>query len=915
MNSRISYIQKRVDRIKMAACSALLFLFVTVLCDPLSAQGVKGKVTNQSGAPVPYATIYISEVRQGTTANVKGEYELRLAPGRYQITFQSMGYGQVIRNIEVSGQALIIDAVLPVQYYMIPEVRISATGEDPAYRIMRKAIGMAPYYQNNISYYKAEVYLKGNLLVNNIPGLVDRLMKKAAKEDEKEGITPLIIKEGDVFFMESYNEVEFTAPDRYNQKVISINSTFPDEDDADDPMGYINTSFYKPLVVGMAVSPLSPQAFSYYRFQYLGATVQGSHTVNKIRVIPKMKSQQVFDGIIYIIEDLWCIHSLDLNNDNMAGKINVKQIYIPVREDIWMPVSHNFILNFGILGIRADVGYTGSIKYLEVRPNTSIRKPETLTTDFYGRAAETEPVEEVSKSQQKIEELLKKDDLNNRDMLKLAKLMDQETKKTQPDSVRNNLEVTSNVSHTVEKDAGKKDSAYWAEVRPIPLSDVEARSIVIRDSIKTVTTLQKSTIKRDTVPGVQKKPKSKFSQGVDNITFGHTWSDTTGTRFHWGGLLNLNNLSFNTVDGFNYGIDFRLTKSWKEGRTLNIAPDLRWAFSRESLNWRVNSTYNFNRKMQQSLFFNMGMTTRDLATGGSVNMFLNSVGSLFFEKNFLKLYGSEFFSAGFSTDLINGMNLTLTAAYDNRRVLQNTTSFSIIKTNREYTPNIPVSIYLDSTADAAHGLRDQRHFDFSATASYTPRMKYRMRNGSKIYLGSDWPTFRLTWEHGINEFRGESDRYRHYDMIRADISKRHEVGALSSFWWRIRTGGFLDNRNVPYHDFSHFNTQPLPILIDNYIDAFRLPAYYSLSTPEFYGEVHVKYTTPYLLLKYLPGLTKTLSRENISISYLGSRFHENYTEFGYGLSELFFVGELGVYAGFEDLKFKSIGARLVISLN
>ena len=26
---------------------------------------------------------------------------------------------------------------------------------------MRKVIGMAPYYLNNVSYYKAEVYLKG----------------------------------------------------------------------------------------------------------------------------------------------------------------------------------------------------------------------------------------------------------------------------------------------------------------------------------------------------------------------------------------------------------------------------------------------------------------------------------------------------------------------------------------------------------------------------------------------------------------------------------------------------------------------------------------------------------------------------------------------------------------------------------
>ena len=94
-------------------------------------------------------------------------------------------------------------------------------------------------------------------------------------------------------------------------------------------------------------------------------------------------------------------------------------------------------------------------------------------------------------------------------------------------------------------------------------------------------------------------------------------------------------------------------------------------------------------------------------------------------------------------------------------------------------------------------------------------------------------------------------------------------------------------------------------------DAFMIPAYYSMSTPEFYGEVHVKYTTPYLLIKLLPVLSNTLMSENLSFSYLGSRFHKNYTEFGYSISEFLFLGEIGVYVGFEDLKYKSVGGKLV----
>ncbi len=94
-----------------------------------------------------------------------------------------------------------------------------------------------------------------------------------------------------------------------------------------------------------------------------------------------------------------------------------------------------------------------------------------------------------------------------------------------------------------------------------------------------------------------------------------------------------------------------------------------------------------------------------------------------------------------------------------------------------------------------------------------------------------------------------------------------------------------------------------------------LPAYYSLSTPELYGEAHLKYTTPYLLLKFLPGLSNTLIRENISFSYLGSRFHKNYTEIGYTLSEIFFLGEAGIFVGFDDLKYRSFGVKIILRIN
>jgi hypothetical protein len=717
------------------------------------------------------------------------------------------------------------------------------------------------------------------------------------------------MKAGDAYLMESFNEIEFTAPDHYFQKVISSNSTFPSQGNEISPMDFIQASFYQPVLAEIAISPLSPQAFSYYNFKYLGASLQGNYTINKIAVLPKRKSQQVFEGVIYIIEDLWCLQSVDLTNDNIAGKIKIRQLYIPVKNDIWMPVSHEFEINISLVGFKADAGYVSSVKYVEVRPNLALVKPKSISTDYKGRA-QAEPDTAISRSKQQIEKILGKDQLSNRDMVKLSRLMQKESEKSIPDSSSRNPEIKDKTTRIIEKDASKKDSAYWAEIRPVPLSDVELKSIRKSDSIKTASSLK--AVKSDTSASENKKQKSKFLTTAGQIVSGHTWSDTTGLSFLYGGLVHLKNISFNTVDGFVYGLDLRFSKSWKNNRSLSVSPDARWAFSRSRLLWRINSEYNFNGLKIRQLYLRIGISDNDINNAGGINTFLNSITTLFLKDNYLKLYESRYIGFGYRSEIINGLNLELRTKFESRGVLENTTSFSLSNSSKEYSGNIPVNSYLVPGSNPINVLRDQRHGESEVKLTYIPYQKYRINNGRKIPAGSDWPAFSLSWQHGINEFTDMQNSIKQYDMLKFEAYKTQSIGAFSEFRWRFRTGGYFDNRDLTFYDFFHFNSQPVPLLFNDYEDAFMIPAYYSMSTPEFFGELHMKYTTPYLLLKLLPLLSNTLMRENLSLSWLGSRYHSNYTEIGYSISEFLFVGEIGIYFGFDDIKYKSAGAKLVL---
>src|SRR5690606_29201897 len=128
--------------------------------------------------------------------------------------------------------------------------------------------------------------------------------------------------------------------------------------------------------------------FSHYTFTFLGSSSQGDYVIDKIRVTPRRKSQQLFTGTIYIVEDLWAIHSLDFTNDNMAGKIRVRQLYTPVEAGIWMPVSHEFNVDISLMGVKARAAYTSAVKYLEVEPDRSLPRPPSYTL-----AAEPDPVD------------------------------------------------------------------------------------------------------------------------------------------------------------------------------------------------------------------------------------------------------------------------------------------------------------------------------------------------------------------------------------------------------------------------------------------------------------------------------------------------------------------------------------------
>jgi hypothetical protein len=853
----------------------VILLLISGMGSGISAQGIRGVIQDTNGDPVPYAAIFIKELTRGTTCNALGNFSLPLPQGEYTIFFRSLGYTEVNRTITVGTEYTDLVIQLPPQTYMIPEVRISATGEDPAYWIMRKTIGLANYHLHEVSSYTAEIYIKGAAYIENLPRAIARRME----------VNDLQVKENEAYMLESLNEVRFTAPDKYQMRIIASQNTLPGYAENVNPMDYINASLYQQQIEGV-VSPLARNAFSYYRFSFEGTFLEGTNIVNKIKVSPKRKSQQLVEGYLYIVEDLWCLHSSDLSLNTIAGTVFLQQLYANVIMDAWLPVNHKIQANVEIAGVKGQATYVSSLKYTDVTLNPNL--PEAyfspLAESKEDAAEEEKP---VSREQEQINELLQKEELTNREVAKLSKLIEKETENTEEGNEVNDLNQTG-TTFSVADDAVKNDSLYWNRMRPIPLTPEEQVTLHTRDSIMGFR-VQGST--RDSTQ-IRKRKGKPFR----NLVLGKTYVLDRGRfRLTHGGLADIDMLGYNTVDGIYYGQSFKM--EWRPDSIYTVRSSLSagYAFHRNAplVTWNSDLLYAPMARAKVALYLNY--TSSDFNGNSGIAVPTNLLYTLFLRQNYLKLYEQIDATLYNRIDLINGLVLTTSATWGLQKRVDNRSAFSFFYRNSEeerFTPNTPVGRDRDDPV-----LLDHRRFMAHVELVYTPEYYYVIRNNRKDMTSSRWPTFSLAYNRAIPlEENGWSD----FSMVESRISHSFDVGLLSQLDWSLGLGYFPDTTSVHFSDFKHFKTSPLYIDMAGLDQALMLIDYYQPSTSKYWVNLHATLTSSYLLLKYLPWFSERLWRESLDLAYLYTPEVPNYLQVGYSLNEIFFLVDLGIYVGFRE---------------
>lgn len=870
----------------------LFFLILANLCLSAYTQGIKGIITDEKKDPIPFATIYIENLKTGTSSNANGRFEINLKTGTYTVLFRSLGYKQVRREVSVSSSLQTIDIVMTTESYQINEVTITQNSEDPAYAIMRRVIAWAPYHLNQVKHYQSELYLKGTMILDKMPRLLAKKITFADKNGKE-----IKIKTGYAYLEESINEITFDAPNKYKQKVKSLRSTFPENSNQPvTPVEFIKTSFYQAEILEQ-ISPISPKSFSHYLFSYEGFSKEGNYLVDKIKVIPRRKSQKLFSGYIYIVEQYWCLHSVDLRNEQFWGSIDIKQIYSPVIENAWLPISHTFRVEASMLGIKGRYNYISTVKFTNLQINERLKGPliAKLPDQPYGA------MEENNETQK----LLAKKNFTKRDLRKVVKATREEGKKNKRDTIKS-LEIKdrrSDVKIEVDSLASRRDTSMWNTMRPVPLTIEEVKSFHVKDSVII------NSQPRAKIDTIKKSTKKKFPEPIKNVFMGSSKNlKQLKTKISYSGLVAPKYLAFNTLDGWIYGQSLKFDTHIDSIHSFSINPAGYYAFNRKAFMGTVSGKYLYAPFKNGEFSIDGGVGSSDFNPTSGINGRMNSIVSLFFRYNYMKLFEKRHVTVGNHIDLANGLRLSTSATYMQTRYLENTSDYSFFYRNkRDFTTNVPENdVFLQPQNS------NYKSFSVNAGLSYTPEYYFKIENHRKKMIRSIYPTFNVKYIGGLSGILGSNSSYH---MLLGGLNQHIETSRGSTLQYRLESGIFNSIKDIQFSEFKHFNTQFMVVQFTDFENSFQLLDFYKYSTSKNYIEGHIQYQTDLLLLKRLPLISNTIWNENLYLNYLNTPAVKNYVELGYGIGQIYLIGNISVFGSFENGKYKSVGMKLGFKFN
>lgn len=394
----------------------------------------------------------------------------------------------------------------------------------------------------------------------------------------------------------------------------------------------------------------------------------------------------------------------------------------------------------------------------------------------------------------------------------------------------------------VEKDANKKPGEYWGRKRPIPLTEEELADYIEKDSIENIIT---------SGPYLRASDSIRNRYKLLSPALGHTYYNSIDSwQIKYSGVLL--SLGFNTVQAYALSPSFYYTFTNDEDNTsTTVGTDLNYGFAEERFRATGTISHKFNNFNKRTLTLRGGSSIQQFNPERPINRIVNSISTLFFKDNYMKLYDNTFVNLSYEEEVVNGIMLYGSFEYTRRKPLFNNTNFSTLKDLYDpYTSNNPLLPYnYETPAFLKHDM-----LRASVAAQFSFGQKYRIRPSGKEDVPNPlYPVVYVKFEKGF----GASINDYNFNHLSARINYILNIGQYGETGTAVRAGKFFDSDNIAFTDYRHFNGNRTHVgRSERYLNVFNFLPYYTHSTNDSYVEGHAEHNFKGFITNKIPLINK-----------------------------------------------------------
>mgnify|MGYP000391830224 CR=1 FL=1 len=727
---------------------------------------VSGYVLDENNAPIAYANIFIRELGTGTSTDINGRYFTTLQTGEYTFTFSSVGYETQTVSIILKDVDVVKNIWLKPSTEQLNEIVVKARRRDPAYEIIQNAIDNKAKYLFQVNTLRNNVYLKAAEISEQKSkekrepiisfGLGGEEPPDDLTSEEDTAVT------NQVGLIEIELQLNFQSPDRYKEERTAFNKygntvgLFIPRFDEIDFNFYKNLVYLKGITETPIISPLSNTSILTYKFKLENSYKEGEQTVYRIRVTPRKKGNSSCSGYIYINDGLW----------------NINKVEVEL--------------------------YKGSLRLYDA---FSISQTYCQVRDSLWFPCRQEFIYETKQNR-----------LKTFKGSTLIRHSDYDIDYIYPEKFFGN-----EIAFTAQ-DAYDKDSGYWSQIRPEPLTIDEQKMVRHTDSIRAIT---QSPEYLDSIDALFNKVTALeiFYEGV-------AFRKSEKRYMYFSSIPSM--IGFQVAGGWRFGPYFYYYKRNKSGKSISFQSNLNYGFKNNDLQGGTGFRVRYNPFKFADFWVYTG---RDFH---SINYFDAYLNQLSFSNYIL----ADMLQVGHRIELVNGLFLYTEAELIARQSLANFNGRTFL--NDLIGEREPLEF------------EDYEALITDIRLSYTPGMRYMTEPDRKILVGTRYPTFTIRHKKGWENLLGSDINF---DYLSFSISQKMQLGIFGASNYVANVGTFVNTKGLEFIDYKRFR-QSDPYLYSNPLYSFQLLDT-SLSISSLFFEAHYIHHFNGAIINNVPLLKKT----------------------------------------------------------